>query len=407
MDGLQLNDVLAGDPDLDPGFGNERGYFFPIPGETSDVRAVVLNTDESLNLAIALHNGKYQFNRANADGFPIPDFQPTTAEFASNGTSVPTRLLRQPDNKIIMIGTFTNHADSTLHRVSRPAVTRFNADGTPDPDFGHRVLPFTPEGVTTPLTPRKMADGCLQPDGKILIASVYQRPDPNGSNVISRLTRLNSDGTPDTSFANAGSIELIFDGATTDAANVQVQKSGKIVVAGWVVMNGQHQLTLARYTNDGEPDMDFGKKGYARYIHPKHNAILNRLEVYDDKLVCAGFTTGPEHGALLMRFDADGHADPQFNDGEPVLTRDEFSVLQWACISVQPNGDIIALGNDQNANGKEFIIRRFTERGQPDLSRKWQTKPLTCSDVATQSSKRLIVTAKTRSGYSLVLGLLS
>ncbi|WP_207849927.1 MULTISPECIES: delta-60 repeat domain-containing protein [Pseudomonas] len=408
MDVLKDSEAWWRDPDLDPDFGLEKGYFFPepiTPIVPRNIRAVVLSPDQSLNLASTSEDGKYQFSRADANGFPLAGFQPTSAGFESEGTSSPTRLLLQRDGKIIMIGTFTPESNDSRLRVAHPAITRFNANGTPDLVFERQVLRHPPEDATASPFPRKMADGCLQTDGKILIANVYQLAPANSSNYASKLTRLNSDGSRDSTFGNGGSIDVVFDGKPTNADHVQVQRDGKIIVAGLMISNGQHQLTLARYTTDGSPDLSFGDDGYAQYAVPEKNTLINQLVVHQDKLICAGSITGPQSAALLMRFDADGQIDPAFNDGMPVLTRDGYDNLQWACMSVQSSGRIVLAGTAQTRDGKESIVKRFLEDGRPDFGFTSAPKPISYSDIAIQTSGRLVLTAVNRSSYALAVGL--
>jgi len=400
MDANKANKALKRDPDMDPAFGPEGGYFFPKPGSRSDIGAVVLRSDESLYLASLLENGSYEFNHASALGFTIDGFKPTISAFAENGESRPTRLLLQgEEKKIVMIGTFTTNG-TISRKVSRPAIARFNANGTLDLVFNRHVLSNGPGNAMAPLLPRKLADGCLQADEKILIAGSYQLPDPNSANYFSKLTRLNSDGTEDSSFGEGGSIDVVFPNAQVDAPNVQVQSDGKIIVGG---VTDSHKLLLARYMADGELDLTFGDKGYFLYNHfDRHTTQLNRFIVHQDKILCAGRVVGTKGGALLLMVTADGHIDPEFNGGKPVLTLEPFTAFEWATLATQTDGSIVVV------SARDCVIRRFLQNGQPDNSFVWATKPLRCSDIAIQpSSKRLIVTAKDDGGSALVLGLLS
>jgi hypothetical protein len=122
----------------------------------------------------------------------------------------------------------------------------------------------------------------------------------------------------------------------------------------------------------------------------------------NDKILCAGRVVGTKGGALLLMVTADGHIDPEFNDGKPVLTQEPFTAFEWIKLATQTDGSIVVV------SARDCVIRRFLQNGQPDNSFVWATKPLRCSDIAIQpSSNRLIVTAKDNGGSALVLGLLS
>src|SRR4029453_3399653 len=88
----------------------------------------------------------------------------------------------------------------------------------------------------------------LAPDGKIVGTNV--RSD-DGSLVVAR---FNPDGSPDTTFANAGRFEGVpgFGGYYTDVKAVTVQGDGRIVVGG---------RGLVRLTASGAPDATFGGGG--------------------------------------------------------------------------------------------------------------------------------------------------
>ncbi|KQV19624.1 hypothetical protein ASC74_21065 [Pseudomonas sp. Root329] len=397
--------------DHDPTFGKNSGGFTPEGKIPSSARALAVTSDGELNLAISV-DGEYLFTRASADGFGIEGFTPTRGKFENAGTSIPTRLLWQKDDgKTVLI------CDSITNGVSRPAVTRFNASGSPDPVFGHQILGITPEGAVAPARPRRMTDGCLQAD-KILVTCCYQLPPNNSLDVISRLARLQSDGQLDPTFGEgAGFIDLRFGNFTTHSSSVQLQPDGKIVVGGMIVGQGDLQITLSRYSADGVPDLGFGIEGYAKWGIANHHCILEQMVVQSDgKLVCAGYTTGPQRSCLLMRFDTHGKLDPQFNDGKPVLIHEGLKHPEWNTVAIQPDGKIVVAGStDTDDNGKLLIMGRFLQNGTLDSSFKekgWAivTSGL-CWDVAIQPrTNRIISAGETNTAreirYSYVVGLL-
>lgn len=144
--------ALENDPDLDLRFG-EEGILRPETTQQGDVRAILLHDGDSFSLAMTLEDGRYQYDRASADGRPIAGFAATVKQFAPDATFYPTRLLHQAD-KIIMLGTVKDN-----NNVSRPGITRFNASGTPDLVFGHVTPGAPPAEATTPVsnTSRPMA----------------------------------------------------------------------------------------------------------------------------------------------------------------------------------------------------------------------------------------------------------
>jgi len=132
-------------------------------------------------------------------------------------------LLAQPDGKIVAVG-FVNNSDigTSLDFV----VIRYNSDGSLDTTFGD-LDPSTLQrrGYTTTAltTDQDRAEaGALQADGKIL-AGGYS----NGSWAVSR---YNSDGTLDNTFAGDGIAFFSLGSATVRSMTVQAE--GKIFLGG-------------------------------------------------------------------------------------------------------------------------------------------------------------------------------
>src|SRR5262249_24021387 len=74
----------------------------------------------------------------------------------------------------------------------------------------------------------------IQPDGKIVVVGAVER---DSSNYDFGISRLNPDGSPDTTFSGDGEATVSFDagGSRSDrATGVAIQPDGKIVVVGVV-----------------------------------------------------------------------------------------------------------------------------------------------------------------------------
>ena len=87
-------------------------------------------------------------------------------------------------------------------------------------------------------------DIAIQPDGKILLATA------NGN---WRICRLNTNGTSDTTFGTGGCANTDFGGTDEIPQVVAVLPSGKILVAGY----GAGDFALALYTATGSLDSGF------------------------------------------------------------------------------------------------------------------------------------------------------
>ncbi|MDB6031489.1 MAG: Ig family protein [Verrucomicrobiales bacterium] len=142
----------------------------------------------------------------------------------------------QPDGKILIGGNFY-----LINGIQRSGIARLNNDGSLDTNFAPTVTGgfFTIAGVNI-----------IQPlsDGKIWAGGVFTLV--NGV-AMSGITRLNADGTLDSSFNPAGGV----DGSVTTLFS---QSDGRIVIAGpFSKVAGTDRAFLARLNVDGSLDVGF------------------------------------------------------------------------------------------------------------------------------------------------------
>ncbi|HEV2905948.1 MAG TPA: hypothetical protein VGZ50_01310, partial [Actinomycetota bacterium] len=133
------------------------------------------------------------------------------------------------------------------------AVARFNADGSPDLDFG------VGGNVTTDLeSDSDVASGvAIQADGKIVAVGTVHVPSATTDFGLARYT---TNGSLDTTFDGDGKLTTDI-GVSDSAAAVALQGDGKIVAAGSASMSGDGEFALARYNTNGSLDTTFGGDG--------------------------------------------------------------------------------------------------------------------------------------------------
>ena len=208
-------------------------------------------------------------------------------------------ILIQPDEKIIISGFFTSYNGLVRNRI-----TRINQNGLID-------LSFNP-AMGANLTVHCSAK---QADGKIVIGGDFLTY--NGES-ITRLTRLNADGSRDTSFNTTtinGSVRAIA-----------IQADGKIIIGG------NFTGRILRLNTDGSTDASFtiGANNWIVAI-----AIQN-----DGKIIIGGDFTLYNGVARnrIARLNTDGTLDTSFTVG----TGANSTVR---AIAIQPDGKIIVGGN--------------------------------------------------------------
>ena len=297
-------------------------------------------------------------------------------------------MVRQPDNQLIIGGSFTEINGQPVHRLARltemgvvdaaftaatgvlPASVSnlaLQADG--------RILAGTPQG-----TFRFLSNGspeasfsflgnttalAVQSDGRILIGGNFGIS--SGGVVYNRLIRLNSSGTVDPAFARATTGTEVPN--STEA--LLIQPDGRIVVAGTFVSPGQAiAARLIRYEATGALDAAFNNN---TSFSATSGSLLTSPRIYalalqpDGKIV-AGGGFGAVDGSTrvnLARFTAAGGLDQTFTLSAPLGANG--SVQSIAC---QPNGRLLVAGGVSctGPNGALYGLIRVLPDGQLDNS---------------------------------------
>jgi uncharacterized delta-60 repeat protein len=165
-----------------------------------------------------------------ADGSPDPSF-------GSGGSTtldalVGTDLALQPDGRLVLVGTVdTAVPPATPSSVTEFSVMRLESNGTPDLTFGTAGtsnVSVSARSSELAIPARDSATAvALDVDGRIVVAGAT-------SSISAKfaITRLDTDGSVDTAFADAGVFVIDFLGSGAAAESVAIQNDGKIVIGG-------------------------------------------------------------------------------------------------------------------------------------------------------------------------------
>jgi uncharacterized delta-60 repeat protein len=287
----------------------------------------------------------------------------------------------QPDGKILIGGAFSVYNGTTQNRIAR-----LNTDGSLDTSFNaggiganNSVLSIIvqPDGkilicgafefynnIPVSKIIRLNSDGsldssfnnstiasnyiynmALQADGKILIATQY-------NNVFRRIERLNSDGSLDASF-NLGL------GSNLDILSIVTLSDGKILIGGnFTSYNSVSTGNIAKLNSDGTLDTSFNSgTGFNGYIH--------KMVVQSDNKILIGGYFSNYNGTNVNNFtriNADGSIDNSFNTG----TGASNFVLS---IAIQSDNKILIGGGFYVYNGTQITqLARINQDGSLDNS---------------------------------------
>ncbi|GAA4343356.1 hypothetical protein [Flaviaesturariibacter amylovorans] len=244
-------------------------------------------------------------------------FTPATGEL---GTIY--RVLTQADGKLLVYGARYSSAGST--------VLRYHPDGTRDSSF--RASGFSNDGPYSP-------DIALQPDGKILLLTVY-----NGQPAILRLL---TDGSTDPSF------QYLPDNDDTYLSAILPLPGGGVLAGGRFPDGNGNYSNLLRLNPDASPDPAFVQRATAGDIY---DLALQP----DGKLLLAGSlaTPGSAYPLAVARLQPGGALDPSFQLGSGIGDNNKA----WS-IALQPDGRILVVGDFTTYNGvpRNRVARLHTD----------------------------------------------
>lgn len=233
------------------------------------VKSQAVQTDGKIIMGGTIENSSEYASfllRLNADGSLDTSFNSGGKIFISEMENI-VKITLQNDGKIVVGGSYDFDV----------VLKRFNTNGTIDTTFGtNGSIINTSTGAS-----RSLQDFVIQADGKFLVLSDFY----SGSQDY-RVLRYNSNGTPDTSFGNNGSITTDI-GNVEFAKNILTQSDGKFIVAGTTLTTGTSTTSvfLARYNSNGTFDTSFNSNGKKTLTYTGFNEFYNFEFQTDGKIV--------------------------------------------------------------------------------------------------------------------------
>ncbi|WP_337042836.1 FG-GAP-like repeat-containing protein [Emticicia sp. 17c] len=234
------------------------------------------------------------------------------------------------DGKVIIGGSFTTYGGS-----NRMAIARLNTSGTLDssyaPNTGFNSYIYTIS---------------VQNDNKIIVGGSFTRI---GNGIKNFITRLNMDGTTDTTF-NAGT------GSNNYVMSSLVLPDNKILMAGlFTSYGGVVMKYITRLNTDGTVDPDFATTG--------PNGPVYGMALQADGKILIGGSFNNVNGTTrnnFARLNNDGTLDTSFNPGNSFNNYVNN-------IAVQSDGKILVVGNFQSFDSKKAVrIARLNSDGSLD-----------------------------------------
>jgi len=354
---------MPGDRDLS--FGNNGVQLIPFGGANAFGRSLAIQVDGKPVLACIVSNGfnpDFALVRLTTDG--IPD---TT--FGTNGMVI-TDFAQQNDfpgaiaidglDRIVVAGsTESGNGDDF-------AVARYLPNGILDSTFHHHGFVNQPLGTTSSCNAV-----AIQPDNKIVTGGYFFNP----SSLMNEfaLMRFNEDGTLDETFNEDGIVTTNMIIGNGIGKAMALQQDGKIILTGQAFNDATFlwEIGIARYDTNGEPDSSFDEDGLAFLSVPGGNFTITSMDLQDDKKIVVGgfFGTAPSNNRFAVaRFHDDGKPDLDFGDNGVVLDSYGAEDNQVTTLVTQPDGYILVAGTSLSGNADRFAIARLTPDGDKDMT---------------------------------------
>lgn len=255
--------------------------------------------------------------------------------------------------------------------VCTPSTAAHRLDAT----FGNGgkvTAPIVTTGFSAPLIPYDSAySTAIQADGKIVVAGT------GGGGLGTSdftLARYNADGSFDTTFGTGGKVFTSI-GNGDIAQTVAIQPDGKIIAAGYTIVNQPNDgFALVRYNRDGSLDATFGSGG--KVVTPNNGSISSIAVQADGKVIVGG--TISSIGPVLARYSSDGSLDTTFG------TNGVLNIPVNGKITLQTDGKIIVGGSLSVGSNTNFALARYNGDGSPDTA--FGTNGVTSVSVGTGNS---------------------
>jgi uncharacterized delta-60 repeat protein len=299
------------------------------------------------------YNGDLAVTRVNADGTP-------DTGFGSSGRAVQDFGGTERGTGIVVL------ADGTI------VVTGFSTNGTPSEKFiAMRVSSAGVVGTTSALTNVQAHDqafgAALAKNGDVLMVGM-SGPSYLISDVTAVILQALAPSSLARDTANFGNGQgYILDGYYSTnqfySGRAVVQSDGKVVVAG----NGYGTSTMRviRYGSAGAVDSSFATGGHASIAVGTASAGGTGLALQKDgKVVVVGYATSASAELSdfgVVRLGTDGQLDASFHgDGKLVVPVQPMTPDEAYAVGIQPDGKIVVAGQTLTGAGNfDWAIARI------------------------------------------------
>ena len=381
---------------LDPFFAEKGVLWLPFPGIPGDIARAILALPQNKTLAVIPWLGSENpiaVARLNEDGTldtQYGDRQSGYVELFFEGVeiSIDLKLSALADGGCVIIGQYKSQGSQGL------IVIRLRQDGSLVESFGDGGARFIPEEDFR-LEPRGVEVRVGQEDEKDVNGAFTAQgngglsaaEDPDGKIVLASNTfdlfgdqkavvlRLNANGSTDQSF-NGGFAIVELRGVRhhwSSVRGVAVQVDGKVLVCGQYGDNESRAVFVMRFDAAGKVDAEFNRDRPVTIPSSEwidfRSISVRKTAAADERIVVVGEATraGVPSG-LTVVLNTSGSYNLVFNNGEPLFSTLLFEQLYWRQCVLQTDGSVVAVGRADGAGYQKgvAVTARYRTDGSLD-----------------------------------------
>ncbi|TDK57944.1 hypothetical protein [Pseudomonas moraviensis] len=349
----------------------------------------------------------YGLARLDANGNPDSSFGEAGYVYGQFGTPLFSQggpLIVGADGLIWMCGVIGVIEDEIIEL--QQVIARFLPDGSLDEAFGsdkngYQIVPMRIPPLSGATHGRlilaKSTSTVMAPDKLLFVSS------QKGSGL---LTRLELDGSDDTSFGSNGWLPLTLPGVNISLLGIIQLSDGLILVHGKIEVTNQG-LVMA-FDSSGNVAQTFGDKGVLvlniqRNGKPLESRVEKIIERTAQRLLLLGSANESTEGetlqhAFISGITNVGKMDETFNDKKPVITpaTQALDLKQWTAGFTLDDERIVTVGQT-SGSARGLLTGGFLTDGTVDISFDVEgAKDIswTAVDACTQGSSILILGRK-------------
>jgi uncharacterized delta-60 repeat protein len=261
-----------------------------------------------------------------------------------------TRIYMLSDGKIIL------NDYTSLYKM--------DVNGVLDVSFGSAgVLDLSISYVNTGVGINNIEDFIISNDNKFLLACDYNNATTNNDRTA--VIKLNTDGTFDSSFANNGMFQYSFSGNQSNFAEYPTaicqDNNNKIVLCSVYIpqYSNPQSIYISKLNSDGSFDTSFGSNGIYVYDATYANTFVTKITSnFNNAYLLSYYNNDPLSSTHTLKINNNGGIDTTFGSNGVV----DASGAYYFYMALQSDGKILK-GGEKN---KQFSIIRYNADGSVD-----------------------------------------